>query len=148
MQKEIHEQVRSLTDTLAGRVNFVDGTIRLPELNLTPEKAKSIQKIILTACGTAYHAGMVGRILIERIARIPSFAEIASEFRYADPIVDANTTVIAVSQSGETADTLAAMEERRKKKERLPGRSSMRLVRRRCASRTVLSRCKLVLRSV
>ena len=115
MQKEIHEQVRSLTDTLAGRVNFVDGTIRLPELNLTPEKAKSIQKIILTACGTAYHAGMVGRILIERIARIPSFAEIASEFRYADPIVDTNTTVIAVSQSGETADTLAAMEEARKK---------------------------------
>lgn len=115
MQKEIHEQVRSLTDTLAGRVNFVDGTIRLPELNLTPEKAKSIEKIILTACGTAYHAGMVGRILIERIARIPSFAEIASEFRYADPIVDANTTVIAVSQSGETADTLAAMEEARKK---------------------------------
>jgi glucosamine--fructose-6-phosphate aminotransferase (isomerizing) len=115
MQKEIHEQVRSLTDTLAGRVNFVDGTIRLPELNLTPEKAKSIEKIILTACGTAYHAGMVGRILIERIARIPSFAEIASEFRYADPIVDTNTTVIAVSQSGETADTLAAMEEARKK---------------------------------
>ena len=115
MQKEIHEQVRSLTDTLAGRVNFVNGTIRLPELNLTPEKAKSIKKIILTACGTAYHAGMVGRILIERIARIPSYAEIASEFRYADPIVDESTTVIAISQSGETADTLAAMEESRKK---------------------------------
>jgi len=115
MQKEIHEQVRSLTDTLAGRVNFVDGTIRLPELNLTPETAKAIKKIILTACGTAYNAGMVGRILIERIARIPSFAEIASEFRYADPIIDAETTIIAVSQSGETADTLAAMEEARKK---------------------------------
>ena len=115
MQKEIHEQVRSLTDTLAGRVNFVNGTIRLPELNLTPEKAKSIKKIILTACGTAYHAGMVGRILIERIARIPSYAVIASEFRYADPIVDESTTVIAISQSGETADTLAAMEESRKK---------------------------------
>jgi len=115
MQKEIHEQVRSLTDTLAGRVNFVDGTIRLPELNLTPEKAKAIRKIILTACGTANNAGMVGRILIERIARIPAYAEIASEFRYADPIIDAHTTVIAVSQSGETADTLAAMEEARKK---------------------------------
>jgi glucosamine--fructose-6-phosphate aminotransferase (isomerizing) len=115
MQKEIHEQVRSLTDTLAGRVNFVDGTIRLPELNLTPEKAKAIRKIILTACGTANNAGMVGRILIERIARIPAYSEIASEFRYADPIIDTHTTIIAVSQSGETADTLAAMEEARKK---------------------------------
>lgn len=115
MQKEIHEQVRSLTDTLAGRVNFVEGTIRLPDLNLTPEKAKAINKIILTACGTAFNAGMVGRILIERIAKIPAVAEIASEFRYSDPIIDANTTIIAVSQSGETADTLAAMEEARKK---------------------------------
>jgi len=115
MQKEIHEQVRSLTDTLAGRVNFVDGTIRLPELNLDAEKAKQIQKIVLTACGTASHAGMVGRILIERIARIPAVMEIASEFRYSDPIVDEHTTVIAISQSGETADTLAAMEEARKK---------------------------------
>lgn len=115
MQKEIHEQVRSLTDTLAGRVNFMDGTIRLPELNLNPEKAKNINKIVLTACGTASHAGMVGRILIERIARIPTVMEIASEFRYSDPIVDDHTTVIAISQSGETADTLAAMEEARKK---------------------------------
>jgi glucosamine--fructose-6-phosphate aminotransferase (isomerizing) len=115
MQKEIHEQVRSLTDTLAGRVNFVDGTIRLPELNLTPEKAQAIRKIILTACGTANNAGMVGRILIERIARIPAYAEIASEFRYADPIIDAHTTIVAGSESGETADTLAAMEEARKK---------------------------------
>lgn len=115
MQKEIHEQVRSLTETLAGRVDFQEAKIRLPELNLTPEKAKNIQKIVLTACGTASHAGLVGRILIERIARIPSTMEIASEFRYSDPIVDENTTVIAISQSGETADTLAAMEEARKK---------------------------------
>lgn len=115
MQKEIHEQVRSLTDTLAGRVNFVEGSIRLPELNLTAEKANLINKIVLTACGTAYHAGMVGRILIERIARVPSAIEIASEFRYSDPIVDDRSAVIAISQSGETADTLAAMEEARKK---------------------------------
>jgi len=115
MQKEIHEQVRSLTDTLAGRVDFMEGKIRLPQLNLTPEKAKEIGKIILTACGTASHAGMVGRILIERIARIPATLEIASEFRYSDPIVDEKTTVIAISQSGETADTLAAMEEGRQK---------------------------------
>lgn len=115
MQKEIHEQVRSLTDTLAGRVDFEEGHIRLPQLNLTVEQARNIQKVILTACGTASYAGMVGRILIERIAGIPATMEIASEFRYSDPIVDKNTIVLAISQSGETADTLAAMEEARKK---------------------------------
>jgi len=115
MQKEIHEQVRSLTDTLAGRVNFKEGTIRLPQLNLTVEKAKEVEKIVLTACGTASHAGMVGRILIERIAGIPAAMEIASEFRYSDPIVNDKTILIAISQSGETADTLAAMEEGRRK---------------------------------
>lgn len=110
MQKEIHEQVRSLTDTVAGRVDFESGRIRLPQLNLTPELAKRIQKIVITACGTASHAGMVGKILIERIARIPVEVDIASEFRYRDPIIDANTVVLSISQSGETADTLAAME--------------------------------------
>ncbi len=115
MQKEIHEQVRSLTDTLAGRVDFEEGKIRLPELNLTAERAREIEKIILTACGTASYAAMVGRILIERISRIPTLMEIASEFRYSDPIVDRKTTMIAISQSGETADTLAAMDEARKK---------------------------------
>jgi len=115
MQKEIHEQVRSLTDTLAGRVDFDRGEVYLHELNLDIEKAKRIKKIIITACGTAAHAGMVGKILIERIARIPVEVAIASEFRYADPIVDEDTVVLAISQSGETADTLAAMEEGRKK---------------------------------
>ena len=115
MQKEIHEQVRSLTDTLAGRVDFDEGRIRLPQLNLTPELAQRINKIIITACGTAMHAGMVGKILIERIARVPVEVDIASEFRYREPIVDQNTVVLAISQSGETADTLAAMEEGRKR---------------------------------
>ena len=115
MQKEIHEQVRSLTDTLAGRVDFDAGRVRLPELNLTPELAKRIKKIVITACGTASHAGMVGKIMIERIARIPVEAAIASEFRYSDPIVEEGTVVLAISQSGETADTLAAMEEGRAK---------------------------------
>lgn len=115
MQKEIHEQVRSLTDTLAARVDFDDGIIRLPQLNLTPEKAKAIERIVITACGTAAYAGMVGVTLLERIARIPSSLVIASEFRYSDPIVDANTVVIAISQSGETADTLAAMDEARRR---------------------------------
>jgi glutamine---fructose-6-phosphate transaminase (isomerizing) len=115
MQKEIHEQVRSLTETLAGRVDFHAGRVRLPELNLTPELALRIQKIYITACGTAAYAGMVGKILIEKIARIPCQMEIGSEFRYSDPLVDKNTVVLAISQSGETADTLAAMEEGRRK---------------------------------
>ena len=115
MHKEIHEQVRSLTDTIAGRADFESGTIQLPSLNLTPELVKKINKIIIIACGTASYAGMVGKVLIERIARIPVEVEIGSEFRYQDPIVDDRTVVLAISQSGETADTLAAMEEGRQK---------------------------------
>ena len=115
MQKEIHEQGRALTDTVAGRVDFETGEIMLHDLNVTPEIARNIDKIILTACGTAAHAGMVGKTLLERIARIPSTVEIASEFRYEDPIIDEHTLVLAISQSGETADTLAAMEEARRK---------------------------------
>jgi glutamine---fructose-6-phosphate transaminase (isomerizing) len=115
MQKEIHEQVRALTDTLAGRVDFNAGRIRLPELNLTPELAKRIRRIYITACGTAAYAGMVGKTLIEKIARVPVEVVIGSEFRYSDPIIDEDTVVLAISQSGETADTLAAMEEGRKK---------------------------------
>jgi glucosamine--fructose-6-phosphate aminotransferase (isomerizing) len=116
MEKEIHEQVRSLTDTIGGRVDFDNGQgVRLPELNLTAELARRIKKIFITACGTAAHAGMVGKVLIEQIARIPVEVDIASEFRYRDPIVAPDTVVLAISQSGETADTLAAMEEARLK---------------------------------
>ncbi len=115
MLKEINEQVRSLTDTIAGRVDFECGSIRLPELNVNAELARQIQDIFITACGTAAHAGMIGKILLERIAHIPTHMEIASEFRYGDPIVGRSSVVLAISQSGETADTLAAMEEGRKK---------------------------------
>jgi len=115
MQKEIHEQVRALTDTLAGRVDFASGRIRLPDLNLTKELANRIEKIYITACGTAAYAGMVGKTLIEKIARIPVEVVIGSEFRYSDPILNDRTVVLAISQSGETADTLAAMEEGRRK---------------------------------
>jgi glucosamine--fructose-6-phosphate aminotransferase (isomerizing) len=113
MHKEMHEQVRSLTDTIGGRADFEDGRIRLPDLNLTDELANRIKKIVITACGTAAYAGMVGKVLIERIARIPTEVSIASEFRYADPLVGPDDVVLAISQSGETADTLAAMEEGR-----------------------------------
>lgn len=115
MQKEIHEQVRALTDTLAGRVDFANGKIRLPDLKLTEEFARRIEKIYITACGTAAYAGMVGKYLIEKIARVPVEVVIASEFRYSDPILNDKTVVLAISQSGETADTLAAMEEGRRK---------------------------------
>ncbi len=113
MLKEIFEQVRGSTDTIAGRVDFDRGKIILPQLNLTAELAKKIEKIVIIACGTAAHAGMVGKVLIERIARIPVEVDIASEFRYREPLVDENTVVLAISQSGETADTLAAMAEAR-----------------------------------
>ncbi|MGB9639415.1 MAG: glutamine--fructose-6-phosphate transaminase (isomerizing) [Anaerolineales bacterium] len=119
MQKEIHEQVRSCTDTIAGRVDFSTYKVDLAELKLTPAFAQAIQKIFIIACGTAYHAGLVGKFLIERIARIPVEVDIASEFRYRNPIIGPNTVTIAISQSGETADTLAAMEEARKHGSRL-----------------------------
>ncbi|HEX2697729.1 MAG TPA: glutamine--fructose-6-phosphate transaminase (isomerizing) [Anaerolineales bacterium] len=115
MQKEIHEQARAVTDTLAGRVDFGRGEIRLPDLKLTKELANRIEKIHVTACGTAAYAGMVGKYLIEKIARVPVEVVIASEFRYSDPIINDKTVVLAISQSGETADTLAAMEEGRRK---------------------------------
>jgi glucosamine--fructose-6-phosphate aminotransferase (isomerizing) len=113
MLKEIYEQVRSTTDTIGGRVDFEAGRIELGNLKLDPEFARSIRKIVITACGTAAHAGMVGKLLIERIARIPVEVDIASEFRYRDPLIDDGTVVLAISQSGETADTLAAIEEAR-----------------------------------
>jgi glucosamine--fructose-6-phosphate aminotransferase (isomerizing) len=113
MHKEIHEQVRSLTDTISGRVDFDTGHIRFPQLRLTTDFACQIKKIFITACGTAAYAGMVGKILIEKLARIPVEISLGSEFRYADPIVSKKDIVLAVSQSGETADTLAAMEEGR-----------------------------------
>ena len=115
MHKEIHEQVRSLTDTIAGRVDFEAAKISLPELNLSIEKAKGIKKIFITACGTAYHAGLIGKMLIEKLAKITVEVDIASEFRYRDPILDSSTVLLVISQSGETADSLAAIEEARRK---------------------------------
>jgi len=115
MLKEIYEQVRSLTDTIGGRADFEAGRIVLPSLNLTTDLARRMRKIVIVACGTAAYAGMVGKVLIENIARIPVEVDIASEFRYREPLVDEDTVVLAISQSGETADTLAAIEEGRKR---------------------------------
>ena len=113
MQKEIREQVRSTTDTLAGRIDFNHEKIILPKLNIDKSFVQKINNIKIIACGTANNAGMVGKYLIEEIAKIPVEVDIASEFRYRDPIINKNTVVLVISQSGETADTLAAMEEAR-----------------------------------
>ncbi|MCW5888335.1 MAG: glutamine--fructose-6-phosphate transaminase (isomerizing), partial [Anaerolineales bacterium] len=115
MQKEIHEQVRSLTDTISGRVDFETGRILLPDLKLNEAFVQQLEKIWIIACGTAGYAGQIGAKYIERIARIPVEFDIASEFRYRDPLVSDKMAVLAISQSGETADTLAAMAEGRKR---------------------------------
>ncbi len=115
MQKEIFEQPRALTDTIRGRVDFEQRRVHLPEMNLTPELVKGLSRIHIVACGTSYYSGLVGKMLIERIARIPVEVSIGSEFRYADPLLDETIAVLAITQSGETVDTLAAMEEARGK---------------------------------
>ncbi|MCL4257846.1 MAG: glutamine--fructose-6-phosphate transaminase (isomerizing) [Anaerolineales bacterium] len=115
MQKEIHEQVRSLTDTISGRVDFETGRIMLPDLKLNEKFVKELEKIYIIACGTAGYAGQIGAKYIERIAKIPVEFDIASEFRYRDPLITDKMAVLAISQSGETADTLAAMAEGRKR---------------------------------
>lgn len=111
MQKEIFEQPQAIINTLRGRVDFENGHIHLPEMNLTPDLAQRLKKIFIVACGTSYYAGLVGKFMIESIARVPVEVEYASEFRYYDPILDRDTAVLAITQSGETADTLAASEQ-------------------------------------
>ncbi len=113
MLKEIFDQPRALIDTLGGRIDFETGAIRLPEMNLTPELVARVDKLFIVACGTSYYAGLVGKYLIETLARLPVEVEYASEFRYYDPIIDERTAVLSITQSGETADTLAAVEQAR-----------------------------------
>ncbi len=111
MQKEIFEQPRAIVDTLRGRVDFENGRVHLPEMNLTPELAQRINRLYITACGTSYYSGLAGKFMIESLARLPTEVTYASEFRYYDPIIDDDTAVLALTQSGETADTLAASEQ-------------------------------------
>ncbi|HYG60597.1 MAG TPA: glutamine--fructose-6-phosphate transaminase (isomerizing), partial [Symbiobacteriaceae bacterium] len=115
MLKEIHEQPKAIRDTLIGRIADDNSHVILPEVGLSDEIVKRLRKVAVVACGTASHAGFVGRYLIEKLAGIPVEWDIASEYRYRDPMVDADTLFLAISQSGETADTLAAMREARKK---------------------------------
>ncbi len=110
MEKEIMEQPRALHDTISPRIND-RGEIVLDGVNLTKEDIEGYRRIYITACGSAYHVGMVGKYIIEKLTRIPVEVDLASEFRYRDPIVDDKTLMIIISQSGETADTLAALRE-------------------------------------
>lgn len=111
MLKEIHEQPRAVRDTLAGKIDRETKSVTLPGVNLTVDFIKKLKKIHVVACGTAYHAGLVGKYLIEKLARIPVEADLASEFRYRDPLVEPDSLTIIISQSGETADTLAGLRE-------------------------------------
>jgi glucosamine--fructose-6-phosphate aminotransferase (isomerizing) len=114
MQKEIFEQGRSLTDTLRSRLDFARSSVMLETLNLPPAQARELTKVTIVACGTSYYAGLVGKYYIERLARLPVEVDYASEFRYRAPIVESSHLVLAITQSGETVDTLAALEEARR----------------------------------
>jgi glucosamine--fructose-6-phosphate aminotransferase (isomerizing) len=109
MQKEIFEQPRALIDTFRGRINPDLGEVMLEEISLSDKEIKDIRKIFLVACGTSFHAAMVGKMLIEGLCRLPVEVELGSEFRYRDPLVDRHTLLIPISQSGETADTRAGL---------------------------------------
>jgi len=111
MLKEINEQPKAIRDTMTGRINLEEKTIAFPELCWTQEEMAEINKIFIVACGTAYHAGIVGKYYLEQLARVPVEVDIASEFRYRSPLVDGNSLTIVISQSGETSDTLAALRE-------------------------------------
>ena len=115
MLKEIFEQPETLKNAMRGRLNFEEATARLDGLNLQYDELHHIRRIIITACGTSWHAALIGEYLIEEYARIPVEVEYASEFRYRSPIIDPGTVVLVISQSGETADTLAAMREAKRK---------------------------------
>jgi glutamine---fructose-6-phosphate transaminase (isomerizing) len=121
MLKEIFEQPESLRNTLRGRLLPDEGTARLGGLNMSAAELRAINRVVITACGTSWHAGMIGEYLIEELARIPVEVEYASEFRYRNPILEPGTVVIAISQSGETADTLSAMREAKRKGARVLG---------------------------
>ena len=118
MLKEIVEQPKAVADTLRGRIGS-DGKLSLDEMRLSDDELREVDKIIVIACGTAYHAGLIAKYAIEHWTRIPVEVELASEFRYRDPIVDRSTLVIAISQSGETMDTLMALRHAREQRARV-----------------------------
>jgi glucosamine--fructose-6-phosphate aminotransferase (isomerizing) len=115
MLKEIYEQPRAVRDTLLGRISQESGKVFLDEIAISPDEFRRFRQIRIVACGTSWHAGLAGKFLIEKLARVPVEVDYGSEFRYRDPIVDSETLTIVISQSGETADTIAAQREARQK---------------------------------
>ncbi|HEY0078493.1 MAG TPA: glutamine--fructose-6-phosphate transaminase (isomerizing) [Pyrinomonadaceae bacterium] len=111
MLKEIYEQPRAVRDTVQGRVSLDTGRIYLDEMNITDAEFKSFTRVLIAACGTSWHAGLAGKYMIEQLARVPVEVDYASEFRYRDPVIDEQTLLVVISQSGETADTIAALRE-------------------------------------
>ncbi len=119
MQKEIFEQPRAIIDTFRGRISEDEAEVFLEDLTLTPQDITQIKKIFIVACGTSWHAAIVGKFMIEDLCRIPVEVDLGSEFRYRNPLLDSDTLLLLISQSGETADTLAAMREGLKKGARI-----------------------------
>ncbi|MGE5557741.1 MAG: glutamine--fructose-6-phosphate transaminase (isomerizing) [Bacillota bacterium] len=119
MLKEIHEEPRALRDTMTGKIDWERGRIVLPEIKMAREDMLKIKKIFIVACGTAYHAGLVGKCVLEKLLRIPVEVDLASEFRYRNPMIDESMLTIIISQSGETADTLAALRESKQRGSRI-----------------------------
>jgi glucosamine--fructose-6-phosphate aminotransferase (isomerizing) len=115
MLKEIYEQPTAARDTILGRVSLDRGEIFLEDLNITPETFRALQKVTIIACGTSWHAGLVGKYLVEALAQVPVEVDYGSEYRYRNPIVAKNELAIVITQSGETADTLAALREAKRK---------------------------------
>src|SRR3990172_7413473 len=119
MLKEIHEQPRALADTFRGRISLREGEVSLEGVHLKAGEVKQIKRIYLVACGTAWHAALVGKFMLEELAGIPAEADYGSEFRYRAPLIDSRSLLLLISQSGETLDTLAAIEMAREKKARV-----------------------------
>lgn len=115
MLKEIFEQPSTLRNAIRGRLNMTDGTARLDGLDRHHEQLERVERIVITACGTAWHAGLIGEYMLEEMTRLPVEVEYASEFRYRSPVVDKKTILFAISQSGETSDTLAALKEAKRR---------------------------------
>src|SRR2546430_7863401 len=112
MLKEIYEQPRSVRDTVQGRISLDSGQVFLDEMkNITEADFKRFTAVKIAACGTSWHAALAGKYMIEQLARIPVDVDYASEFRYRDPVLDENSLLLVISQSGETADTIAALRE-------------------------------------
>jgi glucosamine--fructose-6-phosphate aminotransferase (isomerizing) len=111
MLKEIYEQPRAVRDTVQGRISLDTGRVYLDEMNITEAEFKSFDRVMIAACGTSWHAGLAGKYMLEQFARIPVEVDYASEFRYRDPVINEKTLLVVISQSGETADTIAALRE-------------------------------------